>query len=92
MFLYALSYFNIIFETFILYTQDCNMSTEVSPSYECHGNVLTVYWPTDNVYAINWHRGSSWWLKSYPEREAGWSRNNILWDCDSDPKPTVSRA
>jgi len=29
------------------------MSTEMAPSYKCRGNVLTVYWPTDNVYSVD---------------------------------------
>jgi len=31
---------------------DCDMSTQVLPSYKCRNNNLTAYWPTDRLYSV----------------------------------------
>jgi len=31
---------------------DCDMSTQVPPSYKCRNNNLTAYWPTDKLYSV----------------------------------------
>jgi len=31
---------------------DCDMSTWVTPFYECRNNNLTAYWPTDKLYSV----------------------------------------
>jgi len=31
---------------------DCDMSTQVPPSYKCRNNNLTAYWPTGKLYSV----------------------------------------